>query len=68
MSLINSEVEICNLALSHLGVADIRSIEHLETNNEKICARFYDITRTSLLKDCTFSFATAQAILDLFPI
>ena len=43
MSIINSKVAICNLALSHLGINEVTSIELPDTPTEKICANFYDI-------------------------
>ena len=57
MALINSDIDICNLALSHLGIDSITSLEIPTSNNEIICSRFYDIARFNLLRDCKFQFA-----------
>lgn len=63
MALINSDVGICNLALSHLGIEEITSLDQPTTNIENICSRFYDIARYNLLRDCKFQFSIKRASL-----
>lgn len=62
-----SEVDICNLALSHLGdVASIASIDPPEGSAQAShCARFYPIARDALLELHTWAFATTRATLAL---
>lgn len=57
---INSNIDICNLALSHLGVDSISNIETPVTNVEIICSAFYDIARQTLLRDGKWQFAIKQ--------
>lgn len=60
-----SEVEICNLALSHLGdSATVASIDPPEGSSQaEHCARFYPIARDSLLELHDWSFATLRIAL-----
>lgn len=54
-----SSVEICNLALSHLGVG--KEIANLETENSEeasACRRFYEPTIRKTLQDFPWPFAT----------
>lgn len=57
-----SEVNICNLALSHLGdSATVSSIDPPEGSAQaEHCARFYPIARDALLEMHTWSFATRR--------
>lgn len=57
-----SEVEICNLALSHLGdSATVASIDPPEGSAQaEHCARWYPIARNSLLEMHEWGFATAR--------
>jgi len=57
-----SEIDICNLALGHLGdVATIASIDPPEGSAQaEHCARFYPIARDSLLELHTWGFATKR--------
>lgn len=57
-----SEVEICNLALSHLGDdATVASIEPPEGSAQaEHCARFYPIARDTLLEMHPWRFAIAR--------
>lgn len=61
----SSEVDICNLALSHLGdSATIASIDPPEGSAQaEHCARWYPIARNSLLEMYEWGFATTRAIL-----
>ena len=64
-----SEVEICNLALAHLGdTATVASINPAEpTMQAELCARYYPIARDALLEmpDTAWAFATKRAVLPL---
>lgn len=57
-----SEVDICNLALGHLGdVATVASLDPPEGSAQaEHCARFYPIARDSLLEMHTWGFATKR--------
>jgi len=61
----SSDVEICNLALSHLGdSATIASIDPPEGSAQaEHCARFYPIARDSLLEMHPWNFATRRVSL-----
>ena len=58
-----SEIEICNLALSHLGdTATVASIDPPEGSAQaEHCARFYPIARDALLELHHWKFATRRA-------
>lgn len=60
-----SEVEICNLALAHLGDdATVASIDPPEGSAQaEHCARFYPIARDTLLEMHQWSFATRRVTL-----
>ncbi len=60
-----SEVDICNLALAHLGDrATIASIDPPEGSTQaEHCARFYPIARDTLLEMHAWRFATRRATL-----
>jgi hypothetical protein len=60
-----SEVEICNLALAHIGdSATVSSIDPPEGSAQsEHCARFYPMARDVLLDDHTWSFATKRVAL-----
>ncbi len=57
-----SEIDICNLALSHLGdSATVSSIDPPEGSAQaEHCARFYPIARDSLLEMHSWGFATRR--------
>jgi hypothetical protein len=57
-----SDVDICNLALAHLGdAADVASIDPPEGSAQADhCARWYPIARDQLLEKHTWSFATKR--------
>jgi hypothetical protein len=63
----SSEVDICNLALAHLG--DTASLASIDPPSGSIqaehCARFYPIARDVLLESHPWSFATRRAALVL---
>lgn len=62
-----SEVDICNLALGHLGdTATVSSIDPPEGSPQaEHCARFYPIARDSLLEMHAWGFATTRSTLAL---
>ncbi len=57
-----SEIDICNLALAHLGdSATVSSIDPPEGSSQaEHCARFYPIARDSLLEMHSWGFATRR--------
>jgi hypothetical protein len=62
-----SEVDICNLALAHLGdVATVSSIDPPEGSAQAtLCATFYPMTRDSLLEMHPWNFCTKRIALPL---
>jgi hypothetical protein len=64
---VSSEVDVCNLALGHLGDnANVASLNPPEGSAQgDHCARFYPIARDSLLELHTWKFATKRANLAL---
>lgn len=62
-----SEVDICNLALAHLGDnATVASLDPPEGSAQaEHCARFYPMARDSLLEMHTWGFATKRVTLAL---
>jgi hypothetical protein len=65
----SSEVEICNLALSHLGdSATVASINPPEGSAQaEHCQKWYPIARNALLEMHDWSFATTRALLAELP-
>lgn len=63
MTIITSAVQICNLALGHLKIAPIASIDTTESIEAAICAKYYDITRQAVLESYNWSFAMKRATL-----
>lgn len=62
--MINSDVEICNLALSRLG--NVGSVENINTpikTNEIACALWYNVSRQKTLKLLMPNFALCRDIL-----
>lgn len=62
-----SEVDICNLALGHLGdTAAVMSIKPPDSSVQaQLCARFYPIARDALLEMHAWGFATLRVALAL---
>jgi len=62
-----SEVDICNVALSHLGDdATVSSIDPPEGSAQaEHCARFYLVARDALLERHAWAFASRRAVLAL---
>ena len=51
--------EVCNLAISHLGVAKtIIDVETEQSIEAKICRRFYELALKAVLRDYPWPFAT----------
>lgn len=51
-------ISICNLALMMVGIPAITSFQD-ENNNAKLCRTFFPVLRDRVLRDHTWSFATA---------
>lgn len=61
-----SQSQICNLALSHLGVGkEIANLETERSPEAAACRRFYDIALETTLRDFPWPFATKIAALPL---
>ena len=61
-----SITDICNLAISHLGISkDIANVTTEQSAEAKACRRFLDIARETVLKDYNWQFATKMATLNL---
>lgn len=58
-----SDVDVCNLALDLLNVAQITSIETPTTSTEELCSRWYDQTRREALRRHAWNFAGKRVIL-----
>lgn len=60
-----SETEICNLALSHIGVG--KEIASLTENSQeaRTCNRYYKVSREAVLRDFAWPFATKVIALAL---
>ncbi len=69
--MIESDVNICNLALDHLNQQNITSLDE-NTKASKKCKQWYDLTRKSLLMNLNASFSIGRAVLpeinDFVPI
>lgn len=62
----SSKTEICNLALSHLGIGkEISNIETDTSAEANTLRRFYDTTLEEVLRDFAWPFATKFAALGL---
>lgn len=58
--------EICNLALSHIGVGkEIASLDTEKSEEAQACRRFYDQARLATLRDFEWPFATKFTTLGL---
>lgn len=59
-----SDIDICNLALTHLGdISTVASISAPTTAQERYCARFYPIARDLTLELHLWGFASMRAAL-----
>lgn len=62
----SSKTEICNLALSHLGVGkEIAILESERSQEASACRRFYDTALDATLRDYPWAFATKIVALGL---
>jgi len=54
-----SKTEICNLAISHLGISkEIANVDTEKSQEAYACKRFFDICRDTTLRDFPWPFAT----------
>ncbi len=61
-----SKTEICNLALSHLGVSkEIANIDTEKSASALACRRFYESARDEIFRDFNWPFATNYIALEL---
>lgn len=60
------KIEICNLALTRLGVANINHVEEA-TEAARACNQMYDVTRQIVLRKFPWPFATRRVELALLP-
>lgn len=66
MSTALSGVDICNLALDLLRQQEkVEDIENPESDTEGLCARWYDVTRRSVLRAFPWNFARKRGVLSL---
>lgn len=63
-----SETDICNLALSKLGLSTIGTIMNPESHTERVCALWYHPCREDLLRQHTWNFATKKIIPEYDPV
>jgi len=62
----SSKTEICNLALSHVGVGkEIGNVDTESSASASACRRFYDSSRNETFRDFNWSFATRYITLGL---
>jgi hypothetical protein len=62
----SSDLDICNMALSHLGVStEIQNLSSERSKEAQACRRFYEPTRDEVLRDFDWSFARRRADLSL---
>lgn len=60
-----SEVQICNLALSHVGISQTISSLTSASNDARMCSLHYEPARDLLLRDFAWPFARKYRALDL---
>ncbi len=61
-----SKTEICNMALSNLGVGkEIANIDTEQSEEARACRRYYDTARDATLRDFAWPFAQKRASLSL---
>ena len=58
-----TEIDICNMALTHLGQKPVSNILNPVSYPEQLCALWYPQVRDSLLEWADWSFATKRATL-----
>ncbi len=61
-----SKTEICNLAISHIGIAkDIGNVETDATQEATACRRFFEVVKKIVLREWSWPFARKQVLLGL---
>ena len=61
-----SKTEICNMAISHLGIGkEIANIETEQSQEAAACRRYFDTTLEAVLSDYDWPFATQEGVLNL---
>lgn len=60
--MVTSIIDICNMALDYCNIRNITSLEE-DTKQSKVCARWYDTVRKSLLLNLNASFSIKRAVL-----
>lgn len=62
----SSELDICNMALSHLGVStEIQNLATERSKEAQACRRFFENARDEVLRDFDWSFARRREVLAL---
>ena len=65
----SSKTEICNLALSHLGIGkEVANIDSEQSAEASACRRFYETAKDECLRDFNWPFTTTFATLGLVEI
>lgn len=61
-----SKTQVCNLAISHLGIGkEIQDFETDKTSEAEACRRFYDVALETTLRDFNWAFARRFFTLNL---
>lgn len=60
---LDSKTDLCNLSMDLIGATKVNSIDTPETERERLLARWYDVTRLSLLQMVAWNFATKRTLL-----
>ena len=63
MAKVTSEVGVCILGLSRISQKAITSITAPKSNNEIVCAKWYDTSRRTALTLAEWNFAKGQSLL-----
>lgn len=62
----SSKTEICNMAISHLGIGkEIANVDTEQSEEASACRRFYESAKKATLADHTWAFASKEAVLGL---
>lgn len=61
-----SKTEVCNIALSHLGIGkEVANIDTEQSQEASACRRYYETAKEATLADLDWPFATKEAVLNL---
>lgn len=61
-----SKTEICNIAISHLGIGkEIQNFDTEQSDEATACRRYFDTCVDAVLSDFDWPFATKEAVLNL---